>query len=192
MFIENNNNDRTILNGDTCQYVMVESCWELKTIQGPHVVEASGKWSVWKKNKTGAHLDLNTPATSCSLIFWALPGMAVDTLPAWIRIHQRKRYVTEWIKVDEHTYCTFWYIISRSSWKWRNIPGWWFGFFICPSIGNYHPSWLTFFKAVETTNQIQLIFFSSWKTNDFPLSKVAFPMKTCDFPLENFWFYLEK
>ena len=51
---------------------------------------------------------------------------------------------------------------ARESWsKWTlylnmyiSIFGWWFGsLFIFPYIGNNHPSWLIFFRGVETTNQ---------------------------------------
>ena len=35
------------------------------------------------------------------------------------------------------------------------LAGWWFGTFsIFPYIGNNHPNWLTFFRGVQTTNQL--------------------------------------
>ena len=61
---------------------------------------------------------------------------------------------------------------------WKNgaglFAGWWFGtFFIFPYIGNNHPNWLIFFRGVQTTNQICLVFhvilhfglFKDWKSS---------------------------
>ena len=39
------------------------------------------------------------------------------------------------------------------------LAGWWFGtFFIFSYIGNNHPNWLIFFRGVQTTNQLEMIF----------------------------------
>ena len=37
---------------------------------------------------------------------------------------------------------------------------WWFGtFFIFPYLGNNHPTWLIFFRGVQTTNQLMSLWF---------------------------------
>ena len=44
-------------------------------------------------------------------------------------------------------------------WKPPYIAGWWFGtFFVFPYIGNNHPNWLIFFRGVQTTNQMVIIY----------------------------------
>ena len=49
---------------------------------------------------------------------------------------------------------TWMYIVLKKCHTWKNLSGWWFGFFIFSYIRKNNPNLLTFFRGVETTNQI--------------------------------------
>ena len=57
----------------------------------------------------------------------------------------------------------FKFVVGTSAKTWQRkritIPGWWFGtYFYFPYIGNNKPNWLIFFRGVETTNQITILY----------------------------------
>ena len=94
--------------------------------------------------------DLSEQLWGC--LVWG-PDMNWQT---WCPVRRSWRKILEGCLEPRLLFISFFFVKDFKIPSHISITGWWFGiFFIFPYIGNNHPSWLIFFRGVETTNQIK-------------------------------------